>query len=60
MAGRPPPPPFSGEPFPPLPLPLSYRAALAAPLAGLSPAAGAPPGFPAPAAVLSSATGAPA
>eukprot|EP00267_Zea_mays_P045755 XP_020398082.1 uncharacterized protein LOC109941478 [Zea mays] len=62
MAGRPPPPPFSGDPFPPLPLPLplSYRAALAAPLAGLSPAAGAPPGFAAPAAVLSPAVGAPA
>eukprot|EP00267_Zea_mays_P053414 XP_020406535.1 vegetative cell wall protein gp1-like [Zea mays] len=65
MASRPPPPPLSGDPFPPLPLPLSYRAALVAPLAGispvavLSPAAGAPPGLTAPAAALSLAAGAP-
>jgi hypothetical protein len=65
MASRPPPPPLSGDPFPPLPRPLSYRAALVAPLAGispvavLSPAAGAPPGLTAPAAALSLAAGAP-
>jgi hypothetical protein len=65
MVGRPPPPPFSSDPFPPLPLPLSYRAALAAPLAGispaalLSPAASVPPGLAAPAAALSPAAGAP-
>jgi hypothetical protein len=59
MVGRPPPHPFSGDPFPPLPLPLSYRAALAAPLAGVFPPAGAPPGFAAPVAALSPAAGAP-
>jgi hypothetical protein len=58
MVGRPPPPPFSGDPFPPLPLPLSYRAALAAPLAGVSPPAGAPPGLAAPPASFSPAIGA--
>jgi hypothetical protein len=60
MAGRPPPPPFSrraGEPFPPLPL--SYRAALAAPPAAIFPAAVAPPGFAAPTAAFSPIAGAP-
>jgi hypothetical protein len=60
MAGRPPPPPYpsgAGESFPPLPL--SYRAALAAPPASVSPMAGASPGSTAPVAALFPSVGAP-